>query len=58
LIRNPGNNDSPLKLFSVHHNPPCGGCAHDHHDDAEARKDNAKRGFGQQNAAKETLGVV
>jgi len=26
---------------------PCGGCGHDHHDDTEVRKDNAKRGFGQ-----------
>jgi len=55
LTSNSGNNDSPLKLPSVHHNPPCGGCAHD---DAEVRKDNAKRGFGQQNAAKETLGAI
>jgi len=45
LIRNHGNNDSPLKLPSVHHNPPCGGCAHDHYDDAEVRKHSAKRGL-------------
>jgi len=58
LISNPGNNDSPLKLPSVHHNPPCGKYAHDHHHDAKVRKHNAKRGFGQQNATKETLGVI
>jgi len=41
------NDDSPLQLPSVHHNPSSDGCAHD----AE-RKDNAKRGFGQQNVVK------
>jgi len=54
LISNLGNNDSPLKLPSVHHNPPCGKCAHD----AEKRKDNVKKRFGQQNAAKETQGII
>jgi len=39
LISNPGNNDSPLKLPSDPHNPPCGKCTHD----AEERKVNAKR---------------
>jgi len=54
LTSNPGNDDSPLQLPSVHHNPPCDGCAHD----AEERKGNAKRGFDQQNVAKKKLGVM
>ena len=29
LIGNPGNDASPLQLSSVHHNPPCDGCARD-----------------------------
>jgi len=41
LISNPGNDDAPLQLFII--TPSCDGCAHD----AEERKDNAKRGFGQ-----------
>jgi len=54
LISNPGNNASPLQLRSVHHNPFCDGSAHD----AEKKKDYAKRGFRQQNVAKERLGVI
>jgi len=54
LISSLGKNDSLLKPPSVHYNPLCGECAHD----AEERKDNRKRGFGQQNAAKERLGVM
>jgi len=54
LISNPGNRASLLQLPSVHHNPSCDGCKHD----AEERKDDAKRGFGQQNVAKVRLGVI
>jgi len=54
LISNPGSDDLPRPLPSVHHNLSCDGCAHD----AEERKDNAKRGFGQQNVPKEKLGVI
>jgi len=39
---------------SVRYIPSCDGCAHD----AEEWKDNAKGGFGQQNVAKERLGVI
>jgi len=48
---------TPLQLPCVHHNPSCDGartCARD----AEEWKDDAKREFGQQNVAKERLGVI
>jgi len=45
---------TPLQLPSVHHNPSCDRCLHD----AEEMKDNAKRGFGQQNASMERLSVI
>jgi len=54
LISNHENDASPLQLPSVHHNPSCDGYAHT----AEERKDNAKKGFWQQNVAKEKLGVI
>jgi len=54
LINNPGNNDSPLQLPSVHHNPSCGGCARD----AEEMKDHVKKGFSQRDVAKKRLGVM
>jgi len=54
LISKPGNDASPLQLPSVGHNSSCDRRAHD----AGERKDNAKRGFGQQNVAKERLGVI
>jgi len=44
IISNPANDDSPLQLPSVHHNPSCDRGAHD----AEEREDNAKRRFVQQ----------
>jgi len=46
-----------LQLPSVHHNLSCDGastCARD----AEERKDNAKREFGQQNVGMERLGTI
>jgi len=53
LISNPGNNDSPLKLPSDPHNPPCGNVH------MMLKKEKlTRRGFGRQNAAKETLGVI
>jgi len=54
LISNPGNDDSPLQLPSVYYNPSRDGCAHD----TAERKDNAKRGFGQQNLAEERQDVI
>jgi len=54
LISNPGNDDSPLKLPSIHYNTSRDGCAHD----AKVRKDKAKRWFGQQNVVKERLDVI
>jgi len=38
LISNPVDDDSPLQLPSVHHNPSCDRCARD----AEEKKDNTK----------------
>jgi len=46
-----------LQPPSVHHNPSCDGvsiCACD----AEERKENTKKEIGQQNIAKERLGVI
>ena len=54
LMGNPGNNALPLQLPSVHHNSS----VMERACDAEERKDNAKRGFGQQNITKERLGVI
>jgi len=48
LISNPGNDDSPPQLPSIHHKPSCDGYAHY----AVERKENAKRGFGQQKRPK------
>jgi len=47
----------PLKLSSVHHNPSCDrACTFAR--DAEEKKDNAEREFGQQNVAKERQSVI
>jgi len=54
LISNSGNDDSPLQLPSDHHNLSSDRSAHD----AEERKNNVKRRFGQQDATKERLGIM
>jgi len=45
---------TPLQLPFVYGNPACDGCAQH---DAEERKNNATRRFGQQKLSKEKLGV-